>query len=133
MCACRHNLSFSSATKISSHATSSPPCFNGERRCLSVYTLHLIVPPHLRKKPADFGDLSSNMPYCQCTGDCIAVMCVGCLPNSGELFAGTANTHHRLSMTSIKNEMEVLTFILSLSCPEMAEAALPSSHSGANL
>ena len=45
--------------------------------------------PTSQKKTADFGDLSRNMPYCQCTlpyGDCKAVMHVGCLPNCGELF-----------------------------------------------
>ena len=44
-----------------------------------------------QKKPADFGDLSRNVLYCQCTGDCKAVMCVGCLPNTGELFVGAVN------------------------------------------
>ena len=76
----------SSATKISSQGTSSPSSSNGERRCLLVDTLHLIVP---QKEPAYFGDLSRNMPYCQCTltyGDCKAVVCVCCLPNCGELF-----------------------------------------------
>ena len=38
-----------SATQISSQGTLSPPCSKGERQCLSVDTLHLIVPPCLRK------------------------------------------------------------------------------------
>ena len=104
------NSFWSTATKISSHATSSPPCSNGEWWCLSVQTLHLIVPPRLRENQQTL-EISAGT----CTSDCKMVMCVGCLPNSGELFVGTANAHHELSMTSMKNETKVLTFILSLS------------------
>ena len=81
MCACRYilfelfNSFWSSATKISSHATSSPPCSNGERRYLSVDTLY---------------------------GDCKAVMRVGCLPNCGELFADFWCPQRLVDMKSMK-------------------------------
>ena len=38
------------------------------------------------------------MPYCQCTGDCKAVMSVGCLPNSAELFADFWHTQRLLDL-----------------------------------
>ena len=94
-----------SATKISLHDTLSPPCSNSEWRRLSVDTLHLIVPPCLRKKQADFGDLSRNMPYCQCTlpyGDCKAIMHVGSLPNCGELFTDFWHPQRLVDMKSMK-------------------------------
>ena len=123
MWACRYNL-FELLQKLlivcykDQFACYFEPALLQQRTTVSVswYSVLDCTPMSL-KKTADFGDLSRNMPYCQCTlpyGDCKAVMCVGCLPNSGELFAGTVNAHHRLSMTSINKWKESVDFILSL-------------------
>ena len=105
--------------KISSHATSSPPCFNGERWCLSVYTLHLIVPPRLKKKQKKQQTLEISagtcpivsVPFRMATAKqpCVLDVSRTC---SGELFAGTANAHHGLSMTSINKSNESVDFYL---------------------
>ena len=61
--------------------------------------------PTSQKKTADFGDLSRNMPYCQCTlpyGNCKAVMCVGCLPNCGELLSDFWHPQRLVDMKSMK-------------------------------
>ena len=61
--------------------------------------------PHVSEKTADFGDLSRNMPYCQCTlpyGDCKAIMHVGSLPNYGELFTDFWHPQRLVDMKSMK-------------------------------
>ena len=66
-----------------------------------------------QKKTADFGDLSRNK----------VVMCVGCLLNCGELFADFWRPKRLVDMKSSNSAVN--------DDPEMAEAASPSSHSGA--